>query len=209
MRDKEICEAMIKFALKFSENQEYENLRLEHFTDGLPLAHMLISSDTIGLSLDELDINTVKWITKVSNLKKILSKIHSFLEAVNEKTDRIKDIDVVEIAKNTSLEYLARLFEVVVSVLMNSTGKERYIQLIMTLDETIQNTFVEIIQNSLDQQIFPSQQNSNIFRLEEELVEIKKENSQLKVELSETIRKYKSIQREVYDLKERVMNFED
>lgn len=52
---------------------------------------------------------------------------------------------------------------------MNSTEKEKYIQLIMTLDEHSQNTFVEIIQNSLDQQLFPSQQNSNMFQMEEEL----------------------------------------
>lgn len=78
---------------------------------------------------------------------------------------------------------------------MNSAAKEKYIQLIMTMDESIQNTFVEIIQNSLDQQIFPSQQNSSIFHLEEELVQYKKENGQLKSDLNETLKKYKNLQR--------------
>lgn len=64
---------------------------------------------------------------------------------------------------------------------MNSAEKEKYIQLIMTLDEHSQNTFVEIIQNSLDQQLFPSQQNSNIFQMEEELTELRRENASLKV----------------------------
>lgn len=105
----------------------------------------------------------------MSNLKKILTKIHSFLELVNEKTDRIKDIDVVEIAKHTSPEHLAKLFEVVISVLMKSAQKEKYIQLIMTLDESAQNTFVEIIQNSLDQQLIKSEQDSHSQLLEEQI----------------------------------------
>jgi hypothetical protein len=56
-----------------------------------------------------------------------------------------------------------------VAVLMNSGGKERYIQLIMTLEEGVQNTFVEIIRNSLDRQAFPAQQGSSLNRMEEEL----------------------------------------
>ena len=83
--------------------------------------------------------------------------------------DRIADIDVVEIAKHASQDHLGRFFELVVAVLMNSAGKERYIQLIMTLEETVQNTFVEIIRNTLDRQAFPAQQNSSLNRLEEEL----------------------------------------
>ncbi len=95
MRSADICQAMLKFALKFPENQAYDCLKLEHFSDGLPFAHMLIHSDTISLSLGELEVNNGKWIAKVGNLKKMLSKINGFMEVVNEKTDRIKDIDVV------------------------------------------------------------------------------------------------------------------
>jgi hypothetical protein len=86
---------MLKFALMFNDNQERESLRLEDFTDGVPFAHMLIHSDTIALSLGELELGSQKWISKVSNLKKILTKITHFMELVNEKTDRVKDIDVV------------------------------------------------------------------------------------------------------------------
>lgn len=55
------------------------------------------------------------------------------------------------------------------AVLMNSAGKERYIQLIMTLEESVQNTFVEIIRNTLDRQAFPEHQGSSINRMEDEL----------------------------------------
>lgn len=54
MRSGDICQAMLKFALKFPENQLYDPLKLDHFTDGLPFAHMLIPSDTISLSLTDL-----------------------------------------------------------------------------------------------------------------------------------------------------------
>lgn len=92
---------------------------------------------------------------------------------------------------------------------MNSAAKEKYIQLIMTMDESIQNTFVEIIQNSLDQQIFPAQQSSSIFHLEEELAQTKKENIQLRNDLNETIKKYKNLQRDVEHLREKLINYEE
>ena len=77
---------------------------------------------------------------------------------------------MVEIAKNNSSEHLSAFFEVVVSVLMNSSHKEKYIQLIMTLDEHAQNSFVEIIQNSLDQKTFTNTENSSMDHLEEEVL---------------------------------------
>jgi predicted nucleic acid-binding Zn-ribbon protein len=98
---------------------------------------------------------------------------------------------------------------VVIAVLMNSAGKEKYIQLIMAMEEGVQNTFVEIIQNSLDQQIFPSQQGSSLFRLEEEIAEVRKENTQLRGELTEITKKHKSLQREVNDLRDRLFAYEE
>jgi len=83
MRTGDICQAMLKFSQQFKEIKLITSLGLEHFADGLPFAYMLLSSDTIGLSLDELEIGAAKWISKVSNLKKILSKIYSFLDLVN------------------------------------------------------------------------------------------------------------------------------
>lgn len=83
MRSADICQAMLKFALKFTDNQVYDPIKLDHFTDGLPFAHMLMHSDTISLSMGELEVNSGKWISKVSNLKKILTKINNFMEIVN------------------------------------------------------------------------------------------------------------------------------
>jgi FtsZ-binding cell division protein ZapB len=144
----------------------------------------------------------------VSNLKKLLSKIQAFLEKANEKTDRLREIDVVEIAKHSSPHHIARLFEVIVSVLMNSPHKEKYIQLIMALDETSQNTFVEIIQNSLDQQLFANEEPQSV-QLQQEIRELKEENTQLKGEVNDLQRKNKNLLREVKDLKEKIINYEE
>lgn len=92
---------------------------------------------------------------------------------------------------------------------MNSEGKERYIQLIMTLEEGVQNTFVEIIRNSLDRQAFPTHQGSGFNRLEEELAESKRENAQLRSDLNDYTKKCKSLQRELNDLRERLFNYEE
>lgn len=92
---------------------------------------------------------------------------------------------------------------------MNSSHKEKYIQLIMTLDEHAQNSFVEIIQNSLDQKTFTNTENSSMDHLEEEVLELRKENQQLKGEASELLRKNKSLQRDLGDLREKLACFEE
>ena len=74
---------MMKFAQKFDGNQQMAPMQIENFTDGLPFANMLQSSNAIQFSVGELERKATKWITKISNLKKILNKIHVFLEKVN------------------------------------------------------------------------------------------------------------------------------
>ena len=41
------------------------------------------------------------------------------------------------------------LFEIVLTVLMNSTNKEDFIKIIMNLDEKAQRAFVELIKNNI------------------------------------------------------------
>lgn len=50
------------------------------------------------------------------------------------KSVRTKDVDLIEIAKHDSSEHIQRLFELVISVFMQSPHKEDYIQTIMRLD---------------------------------------------------------------------------
>lgn len=83
MKGADICRAMVPFALKFRENADRGSLTLADFADGIPFAHILIDSDATSLSLDELEAGSTKWINKVSNLKKILSKITAFMETVD------------------------------------------------------------------------------------------------------------------------------
>jgi hypothetical protein len=45
------------------------------------------------------------------------------------------------------------MFEVIISVLMESPNKTEYIEAIMTLDERSQGAFVDIIKNSMDKRV--------------------------------------------------------
>lgn len=78
MSSAEFCKAMIAFALTFPELKSYQQLDLDTFTNGLPFCHMLADSKIIEISADDLDQKGGKWINKVANLKKILSKIRPF-----------------------------------------------------------------------------------------------------------------------------------
>ncbi len=167
MNDTDFWKAMVAFALTFPEIKNYSRLESDCFTDGLPFCHMLVHSKVIDISADDLDRHCAKWINKVSNLRKILAKIKPFFEKRLLKTDKIEDIDVVEIAKHASQEQLLRFFEVVMTVLLSSPSKEHYIQCIMDLDSSVQKTFVEIIRNSNPLEDSLRQENSTIVELED------------------------------------------
>ena len=51
------------------------------------------------------------------------------------------------------MEEILMLFEIILTVLMNSTNKEDYIKVIMSLDERSQRTFVEIIKVHVEKRI--------------------------------------------------------
>jgi len=56
---------------------------------------MLIDSESIEISLEDLDLKCPKWINKVSNLKKIFGKIGTFYDRRMLSKDKIEEIDVV------------------------------------------------------------------------------------------------------------------
>lgn len=157
MNDTDFWKAMVSFAFTFPEIKSYSHLEPEHFTDGLIFCQMLAHSKMLDLSLDDLDRNCAKWINKIANLKKILTKIKPFFEKRLLKTDKIEDIDVVDMAKHASQEQILRYFEVVMTVLLCSPSKEHYIQSIMDFDPSVQKTFVEIIRrtNPIDDTLRP------------------------------------------------------
>lgn len=169
---------------------------------------MLSTCRSVELSPDELEQKNSKWIAKVGNLKKILSKAHAFLSAAGERVDLIAEIDVVEIAKHASAADLATFFMVVVAVLMNSVEKERYIQMIMGLKPQTQTTFVEIIRSSQQEESF-SEGKSEMLQLEEELKSTQRENFQLKQDISDLTKRNKNLQRELVGLKEKVASYEE
>jgi hypothetical protein len=167
MKDGECFRAMVSFALSFEEVKDYDPRKPEHFATGLPFALMLADSEAIGLVMEELDRNGLKWINRVSNLKKILAKVRVFFDKRLMKSSKIDDIDVVEIAKHNSQEHLALFFEVVMTVLLASDFKEQYIQRIMTLEEDVQKTFVEIIKKTSQEEDTFRSTNSALVELED------------------------------------------
>ena len=89
-----------------------------------------------------MDQNTEKWTFKLGNLKKVLAKIEEYFEDHLHKIIKTKDIDLVEIAKNSNQQEIFKFFEVVVATLTSSPNKEDHIGLIMSLDERSQSAFM-------------------------------------------------------------------
>ena len=157
--------ALVAFSFSFMEIREYNPHKPQHFASGLPFAIMLADCESIDINPEEIDHKSPKWIVKVSNLKKILTKVQIFYDKRMMQVEKLSDIDVVEIAKHHSEEHISKFFEVVMTVLLASERKQHYVEIIMGLEEGIQKTFVEIIKRTKMNEQAIAEQNRKVVEL--------------------------------------------
>lgn len=62
---------------------------------------------------------------------------------------KLDDLDLIDLCKFEDEGQLIRMFELVMSLLIDSFNKDEYIQRIMELQESSQEHFVELIKNAL------------------------------------------------------------
>jgi len=86
---------MLQFVARFPQTKGLGEPSLEMLSDGVAFALMLTDADPCLVSLEDIEQGKVKWIGRVSNLKKILLKMQDYLEEKGDKTDHFRDIDVV------------------------------------------------------------------------------------------------------------------
>ena len=86
---------MLQLAGKFPQIAALGDPTLERMSDGMALGLMLLDGNTCNFSVEELEQGRGKWISRVSNLKKLLLKMEDVLEDRKEKSDLIGEIDVV------------------------------------------------------------------------------------------------------------------
>jgi|JI9StandDraft_1071089.scaffolds.fasta_scaffold159096_1 hypothetical protein len=180
----DIEHALLEFASTFPPYDRAPLTQMSQFSSGLVFAHLLASVDHFPLSQRDLELECPRWIEKLTNLKKIVQKIESYVGEGN-KLVSTKDIDLIEIAKHDSSEHIQRLFELVIAVFMQSPHKEDYIQTIMRLDERSQQALVVIVQNAIDERLADSSEGGSQNKLLEHLQELTNENELLKEELEE------------------------
>jgi hypothetical protein len=92
------------------------------------------------------------------------------------KTLLARDIDLLEIARQSSSVHICRFFELVVAVFMQSPHKEDYIQTIMHLDERSQHALVVIVQNAIDERLVDAIQTNSDSHTLATLAELNTEN---------------------------------
>lgn len=111
------------FTRTFDRYKHESFLNLKTFSDGLPFAFMLSSIEYFVGIPEELEVDAEKWTQKLANLKKLIAKMETYVETQGQKSLRINDLELVEIAKNNSQEEILKFFEVVVAVLMKTEEK--------------------------------------------------------------------------------------
>lgn len=148
----DIEHAIIQYCKTFEEFKGRE-IGIQSLSDGLVFSTLLKSATNFKITYGMLIENCKKWTYKLNNLKKLLALIQEYFEENVKKRIKCKDIDLVEIAKNSNREEIYKFFEVVIGVLTEAPNKEDHINVIMSLDEKAQTSFVSIIQNLLQNRI--------------------------------------------------------
>ena len=95
---------------------------------------------------------------------------------------------------------------------MGGPHKQRYVTMIMSLPQDIQNTFFYLIDSSKRtgrRQYVTTDTQSTITQLEIELRNAQADIMELKAESSDLLRKNKSLQRELKELREKLYMYEE
>ena len=105
----DIEHALLSFASTFSPYNRNSLTEMSQFSNGIVFTHMLATVEHFPLALRELEVETSRWIERLTNLKKIVQKVELYV-GESGKSVRTKDIDLIEIAKHDASEHIQRFF---------------------------------------------------------------------------------------------------
>ncbi|XP_065903735.1 protein Hook homolog 3-like [Dysidea avara] len=151
--DSQLCESLIKWINTFNHLQGNSDTVLA-LSDGVAIASCLCQLDSIYFNQD-FSSRVIKdvggnWRIRVSNLKKVLKAIVDYLSDVHQlELDSFPIPDVNEIGEKQDEEQMGRLLQLVLGIAIHCDGKEEYIRIIQSMEESVQHVVMAAIQHLL------------------------------------------------------------
>lgn len=152
--DSESCDHLIIWLNTF-DGIEGAHHSAEDLSDGLAMAEALTQIapewfDNDWISKIMQDISSDNHRLKLSNLKKVLKgMVDYYSEVLFQDVENFILPDVTKIAEHADKEELGRMLQLVLGCAVNCEEKEQYIQVIMALEEDVQLSVMNSIQELL------------------------------------------------------------
>ncbi|KAK9404194.1 protein Hook 1 [Crotalus adamanteus] len=154
--DQLLCDSLILWLQTFNIAKSCKEV--QDLTNGVALAYVLHEIDPAWF--DKAWLSRIKedagesWRIKVSNLKKVLQGIidyyHEFLtQQISE--DLLPDLN--QISEHSNPVELGRLLQLILGCAVNCEKKQEHIQVIMTLEESVQHVVMAAIQEIMSKEI--------------------------------------------------------
>ena len=145
----QLCECLITWLKTF--NISEDACTADKLTDGVIMSEVL--SQISPKFFNEAWRSKIKtdasdnWRLKVSNLKKILKGIMDYnTEVIGQRINDFNMPDVNAIGERGDQQELGRLLQLILGVAVNCSNKQEYIQIIMSMEESVQLLVMQAIQ---------------------------------------------------------------
>ncbi|XP_077306725.1 protein Hook homolog 1 [Lithobates pipiens] len=158
-RENELCESLIIWLQTFNISAPFKTI--EDLSNGVAMAQALHQIDGswfteswLGRIKDDVGDNRR---IKINNLKKILQGIVDYYKEVLEQL--ISEFllpDLSQIAENADPTEMGRLLQLILGCAINCDRKQEHIQIIMTLEESVQHVVMTAIQELMSKDIVDS-----------------------------------------------------
>jgi len=149
--DEKSCQHLIEWLMTF-EGLEGRHNSVSDLTDGVAMAEALTQIapewfDADWMSKIRRDILDDNHRLKLSNLKKVLKGMMDYYsEVLNQDLSTFCVPDVSQIGEFSNVVELGRMLQLVLGCAINCEDKEQYIQIIMQLEERVQHSVMNAIQ---------------------------------------------------------------
>ncbi|KAM6962900.1 protein Hook homolog 1 [Aplochiton taeniatus] len=144
-----LCESLIEWLQTF--NTPSPCRTVDELTTGVAMSQALhqidpawFSEDWLGRIKEDVDDN---WRLKMNNLKKIFQMMVDYYnEVLSQQISDFPRPDLAKVAEHSDQVELGRLLQLILGCAVNCERKQEYIQIIMTLEESVQHVVMTAIQ---------------------------------------------------------------
>ncbi|XP_028817612.1 protein Hook homolog 1 [Denticeps clupeoides] len=150
-----LCDSLVVWLQTFSTPAPCKTL--DDLTTGVAMSQALHQIDPSWFSDSWLsrikDIKGDNWRLKMNNLKKILQMmVDYYSEMLDQQITGFPLPDLVAVAERSDPEQLGRLLQLLLGCAVKCERKQEYIQVIMTLEESVQHVVMTAIQELMNKE---------------------------------------------------------